>query len=66
MLTQGRVSNAAEEGLGGDEAVREARLVRRYYTRQGPLHGHCFYIDLCDHLEETEHPDSRLNLNPSN
>ena len=27
-----------------DEAVREARLVRRYYTRQGFLHRHCFYI----------------------
>ena len=37
-----------------DEAVREARLVRRYYTRQGSLHGHCFYMGLCDPLEETE------------
>ena len=31
-----------------DEAVRDARLVRRYYTRQGSLHGHCFYMGLCD------------------
>ena len=37
-----------------DEAVREACLVRRYYTRQGSLHGHCFYMGLCDPLEETE------------
>ena len=37
-----------------DEAVREARLVRRYYTRQGSLHGHCFYMGLCDPTEETE------------
>ena len=37
-----------------DEAVREARLVRRYYTRQGSLHGHCFYMGLCDPLGETE------------
>ena len=37
-----------------DEAVREAHLVRRYYTRQGSLHGHCFYMGLCDPLEETE------------
>ena len=37
-----------------DEAVREARLVRGYYARQGSLHGHCFYMGLCDPLEETE------------
>ena len=37
-----------------DEAVRDARLVRRYYTRQGSLHGHCFYMGLCDPIEETE------------
>ena len=27
-----------------DTAIREARLVARYYTRQGSLHGHCFYM----------------------
>ena len=37
-----------------DEAVREANLQSRYYSRQGSLHGHCFYMGLCDPLEETE------------
>ena len=37
-----------------DTAIREARLVARYYTRQGSLHGHCFYMGLCDPLEDTE------------
>ena len=31
-----------------DPEVRRARLVRRYYTRQGHLHGDCFYAGLCD------------------
>ena len=29
-------------------------LVARYYTRQGHLHGRCFYNGHCDPLEETE------------
>ena len=33
-----------------DTVIREARLVARYYTRQGSLHGHCFYMGLCDPL----------------
>ena len=37
-----------------DEAVREANLVRRYYSRQGSLHGECFYNGLCDPLDDTE------------
>ena len=37
-----------------DEAVRQAGLRPRYYTRQGLLHGHCFYMGLCDPLEDTE------------
>ena len=37
-----------------DAAIREARLVARYYTRQGSLHGHCFYMGLCDPLDDTE------------
>ena len=37
-----------------DAAIREARLVARYYTRQGSLHSHCFYMGLCDPLEDTE------------
>ena len=49
---------ATAEGLrqlrAGDDAVRQARLVARYYTRQGPLHSHCFCMGLCDPLEDTE------------
>ena len=37
-----------------DEAVREARLLRRYYSRQGSLHGECFYNGFCDPIEDTE------------
>ena len=37
-----------------DNEVRRARLVARYYTRQGHLHGRCFYNGHCDPLEETE------------
>lgn len=37
-----------------DEAVEAAGLVARYYTRQGHLHGTCFYNGLCGPLEETE------------
>ena len=37
-----------------DEGVREANLVRRYYTRQGSLHGECFYNGLCDPIDETD------------
>ena len=37
-----------------DEAVREARLLPRCYSRQGSLHGECFYNGLCDPLEDTE------------
>ena len=37
-----------------DEAVRQAGLRPRYYTRQGLLHGHCFYMGLCEPLEDTE------------
>ena len=29
-------------------------LVRRYYTRQGLLHGECFYLGLCEPQEEVE------------
>ena len=29
-------------------------LVRRYYTRQGHLHGECFYLGLCEPREEVE------------
>ena len=36
----------------GDPAVRG--LVGRYYSRQGVLHGDCFYMGLCEPLEDTE------------
>ena len=35
-----------------DPAVRS--LVGRYYSRQGVLHGDCFYMGLCEPLEDTE------------
>jgi hypothetical protein len=35
-----------------DDAVRP--LVGRYYSRQGALHGECFYLGLCDPLADTE------------
>ena len=41
-----------------DETVREARLLRRYYIRQGSLHGECF----CNGLSipsRTRAPDPR-------
>ena len=36
-----------------DPAVRS--LVGRYYSRQGALHGDCFYLGMCDPLEGTAH-----------
>ncbi len=36
-------------------ADRRARpIVGRYYTRQGWLHGQCFYMGLCEPVDETE------------
>ena len=37
---------------GEDRRVRS--LVSRYYTRQGWLHGQCFYSGLCEPMDETE------------
>ena len=37
-----------------DDLVRKARMVGRYYTRQGHLHGECFYAGLCEPIEGTE------------
>ena len=37
-----------------DNEVRRARLLARYFTRQGQLHGRCFYNAHCDPLEQTE------------
>ena len=36
----------------GDDGVR--RLIRRYYSRQGALHGACFYLGTCEPLDEVE------------
>lgn len=35
-----------------DPAVQS--LVGRYYSRQGVLHGDCFYLGLCEPLDDTE------------
>ena len=35
-----------------DPAVQN--LVGRYYSRQGILHGDCFYLGFCDPLDDTE------------
>ena len=37
-----------------DEAVREAHLAARYYTRWGQLHRECGHSGLCDPREDTE------------
>ena len=34
-------------------------MVARYYTRQGRLHGRCFYNGLCDPIEDTDRRTSR-------
>ena len=45
--TRGLIMLATE-----DDAVRPMR--RRYFTRQGELHGACFYLGACEPLAETE------------
>ena len=37
-----------------DQEVRRVGLLARYFTRQGNLHGRCFYHGRCDPIEETE------------
>ena len=37
-----------------DDDVRGAGLRGRYYARQNHLHGECFYIGLCDPVDDTE------------
>ncbi len=39
---------------GRDGGVRGLRLVARYYTRQGHLHGDCFCCGLCEPVDDTE------------
>ena len=49
---------STDTGAGLREIARRvpgARFLRaRYYERQGALHGECFYIGLCDPVDETE------------
>ena len=49
---------STDTGSGLREIARlepEARSLRaRYYERQGTLHGECFYIGLCEPVEDTE------------
>ena len=47
-------SRALMELAAADEGIRQAHLVARYYTRQGQLHGECFYLGLCEPVEETD------------
>ena len=39
---------------GNDDRISRLSLVSRYYTRQGHLHGDCFYCGLCEPLGDTE------------
>ncbi len=39
---------------GNDAGIRSFSLVSRYYTRQGHLHGDCFYCGLCEPVDDTE------------
>ena len=41
--------------------MREANLQSSYYSRQGSLHGECFYNGLCDPLEDTERRISKIS-----
>ena len=46
-------TSAELQVLSGED--RRARsIVSRYYTRQGWLHGQCFYLGLCQPVNETE------------
>ena len=46
-------SKGLRELAGAESDVRRARLVGRYYARQASLHGECFYMGLCEPLEDT-------------
>ena len=56
--TEPKLTAETDHGLvrlqAEDDSVRQARLVARYYTRQGTLHGPCFYMGRCAPLDETE------------
>ena len=37
-----------------DGEIRKLHIIDRYYTRQGSLHGKCFYLGLCEPKEAIE------------
>lgn len=47
-----QTSNGLRVLADGDALMHT--LVGRYYSRQGILHGECFYLGLCEPLEQTE------------
>ena len=48
-ITRVRMRELAKD----DEEVRE-RIVPRFYTRMTELHGDCFYLGICEPIEEVE------------
>ncbi|MCY4455926.1 MAG: hypothetical protein OXC56_06390 [Chloroflexi bacterium] len=61
-LILGRTGDEPQRSTDTGSGLREiariepaARSLRaRYYERQGTLHGECFYIGLCNPVEDTE------------
>ena len=51
-----QISSATTKGLTALEAEGKAfsSLARRYFSRQGRLHGACFYLGICEPLEDVE------------
>ena len=47
-------SSGLRQLSGNDSRISALSLVSRYYTRQGHLHGDCFYCGLCEPLDDTE------------
>ena len=47
-------SSGLRQLSGRDAGIRSFSLVSRYYTRQGHLHGDCFYCGLCEPTDDTE------------
>ena len=49
-----QTSSGLRQLSGRDAGIRSVNLVSRYYTRQGHLHGDCFYCGLCEPVDDTE------------
>lgn len=45
-------TRALNELLDADQSV--SILIGRFYSRQGQLHGECFYLGLCEPMTQTE------------